>query len=84
MPFSKRGWLEVVADILEAANNIGGVNQTRIVYKANINFNRFKIYLEKLKKHDLLQEHSSGETFYKTTEKGRELLNLYRKIRKLI
>ena len=80
---SRRGWLEVVADILDAANKRGGVNKTRIVYKANLNFRRIESYLEILMEGGLIEKHSA-EGLFKTTERGRDFLKRYREIREFI
>jgi len=82
---SRRGWLEVIADILEVANKEGGVNKTRIVYRANLNFHRLERYMETLTERKLIRENSAeGDALFETTEKGREFLNRYRKTRDLI
>jgi len=82
---SRRDWLEVIADILDVANKEGGVNKTRIVYRANLNFHRLERYMEALKERNLIREHSvKGDDLFETTEKGREFLSRYRKTRDII
>jgi predicted transcriptional regulator len=80
----RRGWIEVVADILDAANRRAGVNKTSIVYKANLNFGRLEHYMEFLINKGLMQKKSDDEVLFKTTEKGKEFLDRYRKVRELI
>jgi len=82
---SRRGWLDLVADILDVANKEGGVNKTRIVYRANLNFRRLEGYMEPLMERGLIRENSEGgDALFETTERGREFLNRYRKTRDLL
>ena len=81
----RRDRLEVVADILTEALN--GANKTRIMYRANLNFVRFKRYFSELLDRGLIVEvdnPGSGGVLYKTTEEGRALLAVLRKARRLI
>ncbi len=77
--------MEVVADILTEALN--GANKTRIMYRANLNFVRFKKYFSVLLDRGLVAEVDNpgdGGVLYKTTEEGRALLAVLRKARRLI
>lgn len=81
---SKRAWLDVAASILDVANTKVGVNKSRIVYKANLNFHRFERYIEVLMGKGLIEEHSGSGALLKTTERGREFLRRYGSMRELI
>ena len=77
--------MEVVADILTEALN--GAKKTRIMYRANLNFLRFKKYFSVLLDEGLIamvNNPGSGGVVYKTTEKGRALLEALRKARRFI
>jgi predicted transcriptional regulator len=76
----RRGRVEVVCDILTEA--LGGANKTRLMYHCNLNFMRFNRYLEDLLDAGLLERASSnpdGLVLYKTSDKGRELIKVWRK-----
>jgi len=75
----RRSKLEIIADVLSAAR--GGANKTAIAHNANLNFNRVENYLSYLVEKGLM-EHTDGE--YKTTEKGREFLRDYQKMKELL
>jgi len=71
--------LEIIADILLVAKK--GEKKAAIAYKANLNFNRVESYLSYLEEKELI-EHTGGE--YKTTEKGKEFLRDYQKMKELL
>jgi len=75
----RRGKLEIMAEILWIARE--GVGKTEIVYKANLNFERVKPYLTYLEEKELI-ENSGFE--YKTTEKGKEFLSDYQKMKEYL
>ncbi len=83
---SRRGWLEVLADILKVADMESGVNKTTIVYRANLNFKRFKRYFDFLVSRGLIEEIplNNGYVHYKTTEKGQEFLKRYNHLKGLV
>jgi predicted transcriptional regulator len=83
---SRRGWIEVLADILNEADIESGVNKTTIVYRANLNFKRFKRYFVFLVGRGLIEEISlnNNHVHYKTTEKGREFLKRYNDLKGLV
>lgn len=70
----RRSRLEVSADILAAALN--GMNERRIVSKANVNSDRFRKYLSMLIENELIamENSSNGNVTYRTTDKGRRFL----------
>ncbi len=65
----RRGRIDIIIDILETAKE--GVNKTRIVYKANLNFKLADKYLALLQKHGLMENKIDK---YIITEKGKEFL----------
>ena len=73
--------MRVVEDILTTSLN--GTSKTRIVYQANLNFKICHRYLEDLISKDLLKLMENSPKKYMTTEKGREFLDHYSKIKEL-
>jgi len=71
-------------DILTEALN--GANKTRIMYRANLNFLRFNLYLSEMLEKGLLQEenHNDGRVLYKATENGKVLLETLRKAKQFM
>jgi predicted transcriptional regulator len=71
-------------DILTEALN--GANKTRIMYRANLNFLRFNIYLSEMLEKGLLKEenHNDGRVLYKATESGKALLETLRKAKQFM
>lgn len=58
----------------------------RIMYKSNLNFARFNTYFSDLLRKGFIEEinDSNGKMVYKTTERGRTLLEVLRKAQKLV
>lgn len=76
----RRSRSEVIVDILSEALN--GANKTRIMYRANLNFVRFNLYLQELLDKKLIEKiknNPDGTVFYRTTPAGRQLLEVLRK-----
>jgi len=72
----RRSRLDIIADILDAAMN--GSVKTRIMYNANVNFVQFNYYLECLLEARLIGTIiRRGKTIYKTTGKGKLLLQRF-------
>ena len=74
----RRGRLEIIADILSVA--MEEAKKTEIVYRANLNFKRAGKYLPYLEEKGLI-ENGNMSGGYKTTEKGREFLRDYQRMR---
>jgi predicted transcriptional regulator len=74
---------EIIAVILETANDSSGVNKTRIMYKAILSYTQLREYLSLIIENGLL-EYLEGEHTYRITEKGIHFLQIYNKIRELI
>jgi len=57
----------------------------RIMYKSNLNFERFNKYFYDLLRKGLVEERngSNGRLVYKATERGRTLLEVLRKAQEL-
>ncbi|MEM3597238.1 MAG: winged helix-turn-helix domain-containing protein [Candidatus Bathyarchaeia archaeon] len=78
----RRSRVEVIVEILSEA--LDGVNKTRLMYRCNLNFGRFNRYLKELLDAGLIECIASnpegGVVLYRTTEKGRELLKILRRV----
>lgn len=76
----RRSRAQVIVEILSEAS--GGANKTRLMYRCNLNFDRFNRYLRELFDAGLVDRigpNPRGVSLYKTTDKGRELLRVLRK-----
>ena len=67
---SRRTQVDIIVDLLKTANNTG-VSKTKIVYAANLNFNRASRYLNLLQEKQLIEKNS--DTF-RITASGKEYL----------
>lgn len=58
----------------------------RIVYKANLNFERFNRYFNDLLRKGFIEEINGSDkrVLYRTTERGRELLAILEKAQELV
>lgn len=75
----RRSRMDIIADILSVA--MEETKKTQIVYKANLNFRRVEGYLHYLLDRGLIENTDGG---YKTTEKGKEFLSDYQKMKRLL
>ncbi len=82
----RRCGLEVIRDILTVA--LDGASCTHVVYRANLTFPRFKKYSACLVAKGLLTFDNSSDTncegLYKTTNKGKKLLQLLDEVSGLV
>ena len=78
MTSSYRSRMEIVAQILHAANG-RGETRIKIMYKAFLSYSQLKEYLEILVEKELL-EYNNKSQIYRTTEKGHAYLKEYEKI----
>ena len=81
----RRSHAQVISEILSEASE--GANKTRLMYRCNLNFERFNRHLRQLLDAgviDRVNPNPKGVTIYKTTDKGRELLTVLRKANKLM
>ena len=74
----KRGREEIIARILSLCSE--GTTKTRLVYNANLNFKTIKPYLELLVKNGMVEIKEEQNDMYRTTDKGEELLECFKKI----
>jgi len=79
----RRGWQEITLDILEVT--LTPTNKMRIMYKSNLNFERFSRYFNDLLRKGLIEEEndSNGRVVYKATERGRTLLEVLKKAQEI-
>jgi predicted transcriptional regulator len=74
-----RSGIDIMGEILDAANEKGGVGKSRIMYKAFLSYAQLKEYLPALTESRLLRYDIDTQTF-KTTQKGLRFLNTYNRI----
>lgn len=79
---NRRSLIDIYADILDAIDD--GSCKTNIVYKANLNFNRCRRYMDGLVKSGLVQIQTNSPLSWAVTEKGHEFLKKHRGLRKLL
>ncbi len=74
----KRSRYEMFSEILRLSNTREGVNITKIVYSANLNFKNAQEIISELVFKGLLERISDGgKVRYRTTEKGLEFISKY-------
>jgi predicted transcriptional regulator len=73
---------EIVAGILETAKD-GGVNKTKIMYRAGISHGQLKEYLTSLELNGLLS-YNGILKIYRTTDKGFAFLQIYAQLNELL
>ena len=76
-----RSRTDIAAAILEIS--LEGAIKTKIMYKAFLSFPQLKEYLGVLVEKGLL-EHNAAEQKYRTTDKGRQYLKMYRDVGQMI
>ena len=81
---SKRSRLEIYLDVLQAVRK--GVDKpTRIMYRTNLSWKPLKKTLDVMVEQDLIvSEEEGGHTFYKITEKGKNVLDYFHEAMELI
>jgi predicted transcriptional regulator len=78
---SKRAWADIIADIL--TNTRDGENVTDIMYNTRLSYAHMKEYLKMMVENGLLAYETEGRGMYRTTERGFEYLETYKRIRRL-
>lgn len=78
----RRSTIGVITDILEAS--LYGINKTNLIYKTNLNSKRIKKYLGFLISKSFLVTNKDNGKKYKTTEKGRDLLELLKEVESML
>jgi len=79
---AKRSKQDIIAQILEVC--LERSSKTRIVYQVNLNFRTINSYLELLLKNKLLDMVEEEQKLYKTTARGKILLENIKKINESI
>jgi len=84
MRMGKRGWPVIVIDILEVT--LTPSNKMKVMYKANLNFERFTKYFYDLLKKGFIEEinDSNGRAVYQATERGKTLLEVLKRAQELV
>lgn len=82
--FQQRSRTDIIAYILKSSN--GGARKTKLIYKCNLSFSQFTLYKNCLVKAGLLRVsiQDDGTEIFETTEKGREFLRDYKKIKSVL
>jgi predicted transcriptional regulator len=82
----RRSKLEMHVDILKALARHGPLKLTHVMYKANVNCDTLKQYLEFLIQHNLVEEQilqkkrHGTRVVYVITERGKIVLKYYREV----
>jgi predicted transcriptional regulator len=71
----QRSRTDIIGDILDAANDSGGIAKTKLMYKAFLSYTQLKEYLPFLIEKGLLRCELNTQTF-KTTQKALSFLPL--------
>lgn len=71
----RRSNIEISADILKVA--LHGAKKSHIVYRANLNFEVVKRYLQRLSEAGLINFPSLENRLFQTTRKGEEYIQRY-------
>ncbi|TLY12076.1 MAG: hypothetical protein E6K85_00160 [Thaumarchaeota archaeon] len=74
-PDIRRDKLDIILRILDVGSV--PVKKTHILYKAGINFYQLTRYLDLLQKTGMIEQVNEPFPAYRTTEKGRVLINLF-------
>lgn len=85
MDLVRRSRVGVIIDIL--TEGLKGASKTRLMYRANMNFSSFNRYFEELLDRGLICEVEGGSgrvRVYRTTRKGKELLDILLRARKFV
>ena len=80
----RRDKMEIIEDLLTAADKPYGVNKTFLVYQTNLNFNRLENFLPYLLEKGLIEKEEEHGQKYVTTIKGREFLRQLKSMKKLL
>ncbi len=80
---NRRSWSDITIDILETT--LHPTNKMRVMYRSNLNFQRFNRYFRDLLAKGFIEQmgNGNGGSLYKMTERGRTLLEVLRKAHEL-
>ena len=79
----RRDKLEIIMELLTAADHPHGANKTKLVYQSNLNFNRLEGFLQFLLEKELVEENEDNNR-YITTVKGRQFLQQLKTMQKML
>jgi predicted transcriptional regulator len=77
-----RGYLDIIADILEASQS--KAKKTQIMNHCNLSFRQLRHYLEFLREKGLLHTANENPGLIRITEKGRRFLRAYESLKALM
>lgn len=77
----RRDKISILADVLEAIGD--GARKTHIVYKANLNFESCRKYLNAMRNAGLVEIRVGSPMMWAITDKGRALLKKYREFKEI-
>ncbi|RLE57409.1 MAG: hypothetical protein DRJ40_03640 [Thermoprotei archaeon] len=79
----KRSYIDIIADLVKCA--IGGIRKTKLLYSTNLNQPTLEKYLKIAIRSGLIAVEKRGSVLvFRTTGKGLEFLELYRRLRSLL
>ena len=83
-PFTNRSRLGIIYQILWICSD-HQVSQTKLMYKANLSYFQLKKYVNTLTSKGLIQEEvCEGKKSYCTTEQGRQFIDAFRDLTRLL
>lgn len=75
--------MDIIAQILNAANYSGNITKSKIRYKAFLSYTQLREYTSVMVESDLLKYDENKQT-YRVTDRGLRFLKVYEQIDKLI
>jgi len=79
----RRDRIQIIEDILSAAEDPRGALKTHLVYRANLNFMRLEQYLTYLLENELLEISAEDDRYY-LTSKGRNFITQVQETRSFL
>lgn len=78
---NRRSEMEIVRDILNLTSKKEGAKKTQILYQTNLSYTQLKDYLSFLLERNFMDiEKNNSSVFYKTSDRGNELLSNINKV----
>ena len=78
----KRGFLEIVSEILTSLSN-GPLIKTHVTFKCKLDSRAVSKYLRTLQDYELIKKSENGTPVFIITEKGKEFLEQYQSLMRL-
>ena len=80
----RRGEVQILIDILTIS--LRGVKVTHLMYKANLSYSTLRKYLSTMSKRGLIAKvcNDDGSMVYRTTEKGKLILNRLKEVKQVL